>query len=344
MHKIRTFLIAAACLAVLSACETAGQGKSLPKVLPQKQALSDIHDIYRAEFAELFLSRGKEEPGCISNLEAEPPSQPSFSQTRTAIRAFRVRFGTEEAEAAHLTVLDAMMHLQVGNVGLARLLENDVEGAKGKLVSQTGRFTRDFLFAEHFESLLQGWRVVCDLTAEPPKTSERATGRLETAASEIATSLTASAKAGRLADPDADQGAIYLAATSAIFNVWAVKERGQRCIEQGDCGCDASDSACPTPAAARDACATRSDPLDRLSCQQDLRRSYFGETVKASRYAESRDLIGLFLDDSEKMLALCSEDSAMSRAAGSARLRYVGWYKFLSTHLPKTAAAEICRS
>lgn len=340
MQKIRAFLIAAACLALLSACEATGPGSGLPRVLPQKQALSDIHDIYRTEFAELFLSGEGDKPQCISNLETV--SQPSFSRTRTAIRAFRVRFGTEEAEAAHLTVLDAMMHLQVGNVGLARLLESDVESAKGKLVSQTGRFTRDFLFAEHFGSLLQGWRVVCDLTAKPPKTPEGAADGLQTAAREIATGLEASAKAGQLAEPDADQGAIYLATTSAIFDVWAVKQSGQRCIEQGDCGCDASDNACPTPAVTLDTCAGQTDPLDRLSCQQDLRRSYFNETVRPARYAESRDLIGLFLDDSEKMLALCSEDGAMSRSTGLARLRYLSWYKFLSGRLPKSAAAEIC--
>ncbi|TQV81859.1 hypothetical protein [Denitrobaculum tricleocarpae] len=340
MQIVRSALIAATCLAVLAACEATGPGGNLPKVLPQKQALEDIHDIYRAEFAELFLSGEGEQPGCLSSLPAA--SQPTFSQTRSAIRAFRVQFGTKDAEAAHLTVLDAMMHLQVGNVGLAGLLKSDVEAAKGNLVSQTGRFTRDFLFAEYFDPLLAGWGVVCDLTASPPKAIDRAADELEAAASEIAEGLTAFAQSGQLADPDADQGAIYLAATTAVFNVWAVKESGQRCIEQGDCGCDATVNSCPTPAVISNTCGAETDPLERRECQQDLRRSYFNETIRPARYAQSRDLIGLFLDDSEKMLALCSESGAMARATSSSRLRYVSWYRFLSDRLPNSAAQEIC--
>ena len=160
MPILRSLLAATGLLLLLSACDATRNGSGLPKLLPQKQGLEDIHDIYRQEFAELFLSDQGEAPACLSNLPAA--NRPSFSQTRAAIRAYRVRFGTAEAEAAHLTVLDAMMHLQVGNVGLASLLKNDVEDAKGKLVSRTGRFTRDFLFAEHFDSLVEGWRVVCD--------------------------------------------------------------------------------------------------------------------------------------------------------------------------------------
>lgn len=336
----RTIVVALGLLAVLTACDLTRSGGGLPKLLPQKQALSDIHDIYREEFAELFLSAQGEEPQCLSNLPSA--TQPTFSRTRTAIRAYRVQFGSKEAEAAHLTVLDAMMHLQVGNVGLASLLKSDVETAKGKLVSQTGRFTRDFLFAEYFDPLVEGWRVVCDLTASPPKVSTGAAEKLEIAASEITTGLTASAKAGQLADPDADQGAVYLATTAAVFNVWAVKENAQRCIEQGNCGCEANDRACPTPNTTLTACAVKTDPLDRLECQQDLRRSYFNQTIRPGRYAESRDLIALFLDDSEKMLALCSGDNAMARATSSSRLRYVSWYKFLNDRVPNSAAPEIC--
>lgn len=336
----RTILAALGLLAVLTACDPTRSGGDLPKLLPQKQALSEIHDIYREEFAALFLSAQGEEPRCLSNLPSA--SQPSFSGTRTAIRAYRVQFGTKEAEAAHLTVLDAMMHLQVGNVGLASLLKSDVEAAKGKLVSQTGRFTRDFLFAEYFDPLVEGWRVVCDLTDSPPKAVAGAAGKLEAAASEITAGLTASAKAGQLAEPDADQGAVYLATTAAVFNVWAVKESGQLCIEQGNCGCEASDAACPTPAATLNACAAKTDPLDRLECQQGLRRSYFNQTVRPARYAESRDLIASFLDDSEKMLALCSDDNAMARSSNSSRLRYVSWYKFLNDRVPNSASSQIC--
>ncbi len=336
----RTLCIAFGILAALTACDPERFGGGLPKVLPQKQALSDIHDLYRAEFAELFLSAQGEQPQCLANLPSA--AQPTFSRTRAAIRAYRVEFGTKEAEAAHLTVLDAMMHLQVGNVGLASLLRSNVEAAKGKLVSQTGRFTRDFLFAEYFDPLVEGWRVVCDLTASPPKSVTGAAEKLLTAAGEITAGLTVSAKAGQLAEPDADQGAVYLATTAAVFNVWGVKESAQLCIEQGDCGCDAGDAACPTSTATFKACAVKTDPLDRLECQQDLRREYFNQTIRPARYGENRDLIGLFLDDSEKMLALCSNESAMERSASSSRLRYVSWYKFLNDRVPNSAAPEIC--
>ncbi len=341
MPLFRSLLAAAGLLLLLSACDATRNGSGLPKLLPQKQGLEDIHDIYRQEFAELFLSEQDEAPACLSNLPAA--DRPSFSQTRAAIRAYRVRFGTKEAEAAHLTVLDAMMHLQVGNVGLASLLKSDVEDAKGKLVSKTGRFTRDFLFAEYFESLVEGWQVVCDLTADPPKAVDRAAESLETAAEKIGEGLSASAKAGQLADPDADQGAVYLATTAAIFNVWAVEERGQSCIESGACACGVGDEGCPTSAVTQPACAALSDPLDRFECVQTLRRSYFDQTLRPVYYSDSRDLIGLFLDDSEKMLAVCSDEDAITRASSSSRLRYLGWYKYLNDRLPQTQPARLCQ-
>ncbi|WP_282606760.1 hypothetical protein [Pelagibius sp. Alg239-R121] len=333
-----SFLAAVIPVISLSGCESI----KTPALLPEKQALAEVHDVYRQEFAELFLSGQGEEPQCLANLPSA--NQPTFSRTRSAIRAYRVRFGSKQAEAAHLTVLDAMMHLQVGNVGLARLLESDVETAKGNLVSKTGRFTRDFLFAEHFGALIEGWRVVCDLTATPAKEVERAAERLETAAEEIGDGLTEAAKSGQLAEPDADQGAIYLATTAAIFNVWAIKERGQLCIEQGMCGCEAGESACPSATQTATACAAETAALDRLECHQNLRRDYFNEMVKPERYVGSRDLIGLFLDDSEKKLANCAAADAMTRSTSSSRLRYLSWYKFFHERLPAASTSEACPS
>jgi hypothetical protein len=333
MQKFRPLLIAVILAVTASGCAT---------VLPEQDALSDIHDIYRQEFAELFLSERAEQPQCLSNLEAA--TQPTFSKTRTAIRAYRVKFGTKQADAAHLTVLDAMMHLQVGNVGLAALLKSDVEAAKEMLVSKTGQLTRDYLFAEYFGPLVEGWRVVCDLTATPPKDVDQAAQRLEKASDEIDEGLTAAAGSGQLADPDVDQGAIYLATTAAIFNVWAVQQSGQLCIEQGICGCEAGDAGCPTASAMSIACASEPTPLDQLVCRQDARRDYFDNSFKPAKFAKSRDLMGRFLDDSEKMLAHCTSEDAMARSAGSSRLRYLSWYKFFHDRLPAATPTGSCPS
>ena len=175
-------------------------------VTPKTTALRQVHDTYRDDFIAFSVPA----PSAKSLLAAAPAQ---FSKSLQAIRDYRVKYPGDSAEQAHLKVLEGMIYVQSGRFGLAEAVKDDVKTAGAKLGSGTGRTVRDRLFSANFSTLLAGW-------AETGKQNARDWQVFEKAANELSTSLT-NTPLSQLADPDADQGAVYLANCAAIFYVWA---------------------------------------------------------------------------------------------------------------------------
>lgn len=179
-------------------------------VTPKTAALRQVHDTYRSEFLAGAVPAASGSPAA----PAGPPA--AFVRSLEAIRDYRQKYPADSQELAHLKVLEGMIYLQSGRFGLASAVADDVEAAGGKLGSRTGRVIRDQLFARHFKTLVRGW-------SETRRTQGRQWQTFEAAASLLAADLD-KIPADRLASPESDQGALYLATTGAIFYVWAFSE------------------------------------------------------------------------------------------------------------------------
>ncbi len=179
-------------------------------VQPRTEALEAVHATYRQEFLDVGPP--------LPDEALAPAADARFSATLQAIRDYRLRFGEDSPQAAHLTVLEGMIYLQTGRLGMAALIEDDVAAAADRLMSGE-QFTRDALFAEAYPDLIDGWDHT--LRAASPNATDPApdAGVLASAAESLATLLRENR--GRLSAGDADQGAIYLATTAATFWAWS---------------------------------------------------------------------------------------------------------------------------
>lgn len=175
-------------------------------ITPKTEALKHVHDTYRQEFIKLIVPTPS--PG-IKNIVADA----LFVETLVEIRAFKSKYGEDTLESRHLDVLEAMIYLQSNQFGMARLMEQKVKEAASKLQSKTGIYTRDQLFALSFDYVLSGWEEI--------QKSKPDAQILRSSADGIYRVL--------VPDPDkfdskkyseADDGAIYLATTAAIFYTW----------------------------------------------------------------------------------------------------------------------------
>jgi hypothetical protein len=185
---------------------------------PQTTALEKVHESYRTEFQQ-FMQLSVPAPSGSPGPNKGVADQPAFAETLRAIRDYRVRHGENSQEAAHLKVLEGMIYLQSGQVGMARLVALDVQAAERSLNSGTGTYTRDQLLARTFTYLLDGWEQIRNreqIGADAQK--------LQTAADNIKRELDKLDPA-KLAQPDVDEGAVYLATTAAIFYVWVYQLR-----------------------------------------------------------------------------------------------------------------------
>ena len=185
IRRLAAVLLAAA-LGLLSGCGTTGSGSA---------ALTAIHRSYEDEFARLLMP-----------LEPGKPPGADFSNTLKAIDDFKASHPQPSKEDAHLTVLKAMIHLQSGNIGMARSMQSEVAAAAAQLRSTSGH-TRDGLFATAFDPLLRGWT---DVHGGRPNNND-----MRRAGDDIAAILRQYGTGGTTSD--LDEGAIYLAATAAAF-------------------------------------------------------------------------------------------------------------------------------
>lgn len=180
-------------------------------VTPKTAALHRVHDVYTEEFIALSAPAPSAQP-----VQASEPKPAAFAKSLQAIREYRLKYPGDSQELAHLKVLEGMIYLQSGRFGLAEAVRPEVEEAGGKLASGTGRVVRDQLFAQNFKTLIEGW-------AETKKTNNRQWQTFERVATTLTTGLNQIPK-NKLADPETDQGALYVATSAAIFYVWAFKE------------------------------------------------------------------------------------------------------------------------
>ena len=255
-------------------------------VAPKTTALKNVHETYRQEFVEGINAT----PDSDRPVAEAASNEPEFSQTLQAIRGYRAKFGSDSKQAAHLTVLEGMIYLQSSRFGMAASVKGDVQAASENLRSKDGPYTRDALYAANFASLIDGWQEI-DRMPEGALTQEDF-ATLEGAADAIVANLKEKEEEGKLASPDADEGAIYLATTSAIFYVWVHKIRTDSCL--------------------------RIDEEATRECLAEFGKTYFDN---------GRDIIGMFLSETERTAALASDSAPSDFPPG--RLRYLAWYRFL---------------
>ncbi|NBO64507.1 MAG: hypothetical protein EBU88_06640 [Acidobacteria bacterium] len=213
------------------------QSISCAKLAPRSTALRQIHHTYRGEFDQ-YLQLTVPAPladGTVSvgSRGAESSAPAPFASTLREIRAYRIRYGENNRESAHLTVLEGMIYLQTGQLGMARLLLPDLRRASESLGQGTGAAVRDRLLAQNFDSLLAGWTAIRE-----PETRDSAR-RLAEAAGSIGIRLGSPDRPGleRGFEPEVDEGAIYLATSGAIFYAWVGKILSLQSREDRPCWC-----------------------------------------------------------------------------------------------------------
>jgi hypothetical protein len=214
---------------LLLAAILAGTGCSV--LTPKTEALKRVHETYREEFAAAFVPP----PPTDGNWRVSAPlggardGEPLFERTLQAMRSYRQRYGEDSVEAAHLKVLEGMVYLQAGQFGMASLLAPAVQANVDKLASGTGRAARDQLLAKAYPYLVQGWqeiqfdrsqRRLLNAGADPARLQPPAPGRFVVAADNL-TQLLTSLPPDKLARPEVDEGAVYLATTAAVFRLWS---------------------------------------------------------------------------------------------------------------------------
>jgi len=298
----RTRFLPVVLLIVLAACSF---------FLPKTTALEDIHNQYRAEYAAMVLP----EPGEKPELAAAVSKSSGFPKTLEAIRAFGLKYGRDSREYAHLTVLKGMIYLQSGQFGFASALELEVKSAGAKLRSGTGHFTRDALLAENFGYLITGWREINRFTENvkaknerkgepfPPPDFEKIRGGAERIDSNLRNGM--KEYPDSFADPEVDQGAIYLATTAAAFYTWVQKENNQHCPNKNSPKCT---------------------------------EERWKNKKTAIFYKKGRDLIGMFLSDSEKTSA--AYDNRFNLGSSVGRIRYLNWYGWLSKKVSESGVSN----
>lgn len=193
---------------------------------PQTTALKKIHESYRTEFQQV-LQLSVPEPAADPKEPGSKPDQPAFAETLREIRDYRLKYGENSKEASHLKVLEGMIYLQSGQFGMAHLVTADVTTAGDNLKSGTGAYARDQLLAMSFSDVVKGWEEIHKQFDKTPGHLGADDQEVEKAANNIKEKLDKLDKT-KLAQPEVDEGAIYLAATAAIFYVWVFQLRSRQ--------------------------------------------------------------------------------------------------------------------
>lgn len=266
---------------------------------PRTSALGDVHDRYAEEFARGVVPTSG--VGCAAPAPASVAAGGDpFPETTAAIGALRASGDADEVTLAHVTVLEAMIHLQSGRLHLAKSDAPAVADAAPKLRTATGADARDALLARAYPALLVGWSEIADLQrvggcAFPAESPDE----LEQAGDAIRAELGAASARGTLASSEEDAGALYLATSAAIFYVWADKIRDDGCM--------------------------RRDPEASRAC-----RAAYGTTLLERGQA----LIGAHLP------AACrggSDTPGDASGCPPGLARYTDWYRFLGDEIARGA-------
>jgi hypothetical protein len=178
---------------------------------PKTAELQRVHEAYTDEFTAVAAPLPGSE---LKSHEPEPGDR--FARTLRGIHEYRLKYPADTQELAHLNVLEGMIYLQSGRFGLAAAMKDTVVDAGTKLGSAKGTTVRDQIFAQNFETLLEGW-------SETRKDNNRNWQTFERVANQLAAEINR-IPATQRANVETDQGALYVATSSAIFYVWAAQQ------------------------------------------------------------------------------------------------------------------------
>lgn len=186
---------------------------------PETYQLEQIHQNYTEEWAEWSAD----------DLPIATPNQriangkDRFKKTLAGIKNYK-QMHSDTIEAAHLTVLEGMIYLQSGKPGMASLLSPEVKSAREKLKSATGVATRDYLFADCYDELTNGWgaidQAIKEIDTKPPIPVSKKPIDFSRPADDISDKLSKISKKTRAA-AKLDSGGAYVATSAAIFYLWA---------------------------------------------------------------------------------------------------------------------------
>lgn len=295
MPRIAHLLLAA--LLLLGGCET---------LAPDTAAIAHVQETYKREFmatvvpapvsADQQAISERKVAGLLEEHDQEARERPpSFVETLDAIRAYRVTNRGREKELArqfaHLEVLQGMIYIQSRQFGMARAVSKRVAEAGAVLGAASGTPVRDRLFAEAYPDLIDGWEEI-----EKGLQGKADRERLGSAAERLSAKLLAAVPAGNL-DPALDEGAIYLATTTAIYWVWLHELRARDCENH------------------------------RSSCTEAVRNELAGKVY----YRNGHRLIGAFLAPEE--IEAAGGPEARNAGEVDGRLRYLRWYAWLNQEI-----------
>lgn len=233
-------------------------------LFPQHSEMREIHDLYRKEFAVRFL------PGAgttVENVNIPKETNPGrpFARTLSRIRSFQLRYPDSKVENAHLTVLEGMIYLQIGETASAGLLSDEIK-AVGKELSGTGNYvSRDRLFAENFSTLVDVWKVAVGMGGriDPEKSANTLCKALvnqtdtpgKLCGENIDFNTTKLETKIQNAMAEGDGGPIYIAATGAIAYLYADKIENGKCRTKHQNDPDAAYTECWKSYSKRSSCA-----------------------------------------------------------------------------------------
>jgi hypothetical protein len=279
-------------------------------ITPRTADLQNVHQLYRQEFLSSAIPQS---PNDQKDIACQPNDE-AFAQTLRAIRDYQVKYPQADSRLTqHLYVLQAMIYLQSGRPGMARLMQKEFIKTNEIVKRGNEQYPRDALFAANLEALVDGWMVYCVLDKaggpfqDPQFTTQEQT--LQTAAGEIQTNL----ESFETTDPAADEGALYLSASAAIFQMWASKIKGDRCFFGKNCtaiGLSKEDI--------ENACG------DDNQCRKKKRLIAI-EQMKTKDLAAYHKLLSRFLSETEKRAAKASELPEVP----AGRWRYIALYDSL---------------
>ena len=199
--------------------------------LQKKSDLEAVHEAYRADFSASFVADAK------TGGQAQCEGKASFQRSLQAIQDYEAVYAGDTSVAAernHLRILKGMIHLQLGNTGIARSMTEDVQ--KAVIPVADDRAVRDELFRRAYPALVDGWEEICDsirekklgpYSIENEAERQRKTKQLRDAAAAVA-AVARPKEAAKGAN--ADEGALYLAGTSAVFSYWAFRIEVDSCV------------------------------------------------------------------------------------------------------------------
>ena len=177
-------------------------------------ALRSVHDTYLSEFQ---ASLTRENDGLTAEKALDPSNKNQFPVTLTAISSFRSEYPSSTNAIKHVSVLEAMVYLQSGQYGLARLAAKNAQAMPGNLSTYKDGLIRDQLFLSALtdpngQGLIDAWELI-ESTGNPSLEKAPLFEKMGDNLSRLAQNSKA---------PANDEGKTYVAAVAAICYQWAM--------------------------------------------------------------------------------------------------------------------------